>query len=153
MGLVVAVVTPDATEAGRARGVDLPQLAHERVVERPSRDLGVLAAVDHQLLPDAQARGVALRQGARLCELLPGALAYTDPLERQQRSWQHRAELRHEPGDAPAVPHRDDHERDRRVAPEELGALPDAMSGAIDAEEDSRAGDTPRVEERDDGFV
>jgi hypothetical protein len=56
-------------------------------------------------------------------------------------------------GDVVAVADGDDHERDLGVAPKEPRALPEAVSGAVDTEQDGGAGDSELVEEVDDGEI
>jgi hypothetical protein len=147
---VVAVVTPDAAHAGGACRAGTAQCVDELVEERAAAVAGLLSGVDHQLLPDAESRGVGAGDAAGLGELDAIAFADADALERNERLRELCAELGEHGGDAVAVTDRDDHQRDTLVAADEACALAGAVGGAVDAEQHGGTGDAALVQQVDD---
>src|SRR5947209_20327437 len=85
--------------------------------------LGLLADVNHQLLPERSPMVVLLREVVRLTE--PRTIAFADPraFERDERPWQHRTEFWQRLGDAMGFADGDHHQRHLGVPPEELRPL------------------------------
>ena len=150
---VVAVVAPDPADAGRAVGLGVAQGANELGVHRMAGVARLLARVDHELLPHAEARRVRARQSLGSASFAPSRLqtrmrssVMSGRLEQASEAGQHR-------GDATALADRDDHERNAGVAAEERGAVANAVRGAVDAEQDRGPGDSRLVQQVDDGLV
>jgi hypothetical protein len=78
-------------QAGGTGGAGSPQCPDELAVELVPAVVGLLAGVDHELLPHAQSRGVSVGNFVRLGELEAVALADADALERGEWSRQQRA--------------------------------------------------------------
>ena len=105
--------------------------------------LRALGGVDRQLLP-AGGRVAGPRGGERVAVTLADA----DPLERNERSLQHPAELGQDGGYPSAVADRDDHHRYGGVAVEEAGPLARTVRCAVHTEQDGGAGDAFAVQQR-----
>ena len=147
------MVAPDPAQRGGAGGVGLAQATDQRGVERLAGVARLLAGVDHELLPDAQAGVVGLGHMRWLGE--PGAVALADAhaLERHQWAREQRGQLARGRCDRLARADGDDHQRHIDVAAEEARALPDAVDGAVDAEQDRGAGDGVALQQLDDRLV
>src|SRR5439155_2419455 len=123
---VVAVVAPDAAQAGRAAGTRRAQAPDQLHVQRAPA-----ARVHGEPLP---AR-VVVRPGERLAV----APAYADPFEREERVVEQVPQLVDRRPDALPLPHRLDGQLHVRVAAEEARAVAIAADGAVDAQHHRRA--------------
>ena len=113
MRLVIPVVAPDATQGRRACRAGLAQPPDELDVQRVTVVACLLARVDHELLPDAQAAGSLSGRCWGSASMTPSRLHTRTRSRVSSGPREHRAELREHAPHGCAVADGDDHQRAR----------------------------------------
>ncbi len=128
----------------------LAQAPDQLDVERMPGVPRLLAGVDHEFLPDAEARVVLLGKVRRLCESSPSRLQTRTRSSVTIGSLSIASSPGRASRDRVAAADADDHHRHRLVAGEEPRALPAPVRHPVDAEQHRRAGEAALVEVVDD---
>src|SRR5581483_4688253 len=150
MRRMVSVVAPHPSDRGCAGCVRMAESADQLHVQRVPVEAGLLARVNHQLLPDAGALAVIVGVVPDRAQRFTVALQHGNAFEREQRSIEDASELWNRIGDRVGGTDSENHQRNVRVAREEAGALTDAVNDAVDAEKDGCTGHPVTLQKLDD---
>ena len=129
---VIAAEAPDTAEARGPARAFLSQAPDQLDGERVSTVARLLAGVDRQLLPDAEAVLVPLRKVPRPRQQASVALAHANPFERDDRIREEAPESGQHAGNHLARSDADDGRRNGLVRREEPGALAAPMHEPVD---------------------